>query len=450
MNITAKTISTWIAPWWARYEGTDYLNVARELKQRESMSLDERLAEQWGKLQAMVRYAWEHCSYYRRRFRENGFEPGDLKGWDSFRTFPLLTKQDIRDSGRELFASGVDPKALISRKTSGSTGESLHFFVTEKDCDFKRGVSLYRDQWTGWRLGDWKAMVWGNPSYLDSWRDRLRNALIERRFSLDTLKMDEAMMMAFAQQILRKKPTMLFGHAHSLYLFARFWEMQGLQPYRFRGILSTAMVLHEHERKTCEEVFDTPVFDRYGCEEVSLIASECQAHLGLHVNTDSLVVEVVKNGAPATSGEEGAVVVTDLCNRTMPFIRYLVGDMAIPTENICPCGRSYPRLSRVTGRIADYLRTPEGHWVSGISLTENFATLIPGLEKIQIVQEKMNEIRLRIIPGPRFDDQSRAAVQRLVTERFGTSMRYEIEIVSQILAEPSGKYRFSICRLTSE
>lgn len=451
MSVAAKAISWFVAPLWARYEGTAYLSVSKELEQREAKPLDERLSRQLATLRGMVKHAWNHCPYYRQRFGENGFEPGDLKDWSDLRRLPILTKKDIRQNGPELLAAGYDLKPLVPRKTSGSTGESLHFFMTEQDYDFKRGVSLYRDQWTGWRLGEWKAMVWGNPSYMESWRGRLRNALLERCFSLDTLKMDEAMMGAFASEIFRKKPTMLFGHAHSLYLFAKYWEKEGLPPYRFAGILSTAMVLHNHERKACERVFETPVFDRYGCEEVSLIASECEVHEGLHVNTDALVVEVLKDdGKPAAPGEEGAVVVTDLCNRTMPFIRYRVGDMAVPSGKTCSCGRTYPLLEKITGRVADYLRTPEGQWISGISLTENFATLIPGLEKIQIVQEKLDEIRLRIVPGPVFGESSHSEIQRLVTERFGPRMNYRIELTQSIPPEPSGKYRFSICRLSFE
>ncbi len=451
MSLAAKAIARFVAPLWARYEGTSYLAVGRELKQREGEPLDERLSRQFASVRGIVEHAWNHCPYYRRRFGENGFEPADLKDWSDLRRLPILTKQDIRQNGPEMLAAQCDPKTLIPRKTSGSTGESLHFFMTERDYDFKRGVSLYRDQWTGWRLGEWKAMVWGNPSYMSSWRGRLRNALLERCFSLDTLKMDETMMRAFASEIFRKKPTMLFGHAHSLYLFARYWEKEGHPPYRFAGILSTAMVLHGQERKACERVFETPVFDRYGCEEVSLIASECEAHEGLHVNTDALVVEVLTDdNKPAAPGEEGAVVVTDLCNRTMPFIRYRVGDMAVPSGKTCSCGRTYPLLQRITGRVADYLRTPEGQWISGISLTENFATLIPGLEKIQIVQEKLNEIVLKIVPGPRFDEASRNEIQRLVGERFGPQMNYQIELTQNIPPEPSGKYRFSICRLPAE
>jgi phenylacetate-CoA ligase len=439
-----KLIASVIAPLWAWHENSSYLGVARDLARGERSAGEERRARQWRALRALVEHAWAHCRFYRERFAAIGMEPGDLRDWTDLQSLPVLTKKDIRERPADLLAANVPRGQLIARKTSGSTGESLNFHMTEADYDYKRGISLYRDQWTGWRLGEWKAMVWGNPTYQLSWRGRLRNFLLERSFSLDTLKMDEAMMEDFAHEILSRRPTLLFGHAHSLYLFADFWRRRGLPRYVFRGILSTAMVLHGYEREGCEAVFGCRVFDRYGCEEVSLIASECEAHDGLHVNTDALVVEVLCDGRPASCGEEGAVVVTDLTNRTMPFIRYQVGDMAVPAARSCACGRTYPLLERVAGRIADYLLTPDGQWVSGISLTENFATLIPGVAQVQIIQDARDHLLLRLVATTAFGDHSRGEIQRLVRERFGEAMRFGIEFTERIPPEPSGKYRFAI------
>ena len=53
------------------------------------------------------------------------------------------------------------------------------------------------------------------------------------------------------------------------------------------------MVLHDWQRRRIEDVFGCPVTNRYGCEEVSLIACECEEHHGLHVNADSVLVEIV-------------------------------------------------------------------------------------------------------------------------------------------------------------
>ncbi len=205
------------------------------------------------------------------------------------------------------------------------------------------------------------------------------------------------------------------------------------------------MVLHDWERCTIEEVFQCPVTNRYGCEEVSLIACECERHEGLHVNADGVYVEVLRgDGTPTDPGEPGMVVVTDLVNRAMPIIRYRVGDTAVLAGRPCSCGRGLPLLEKIEGRVADYVVTPRGELISGISLTENFAVLVPGIAQLQIVQEEVDRFVFRIVKNPDFGPASLERIRSLVAERFGPKVRYECEYVDRIPQEPSGKYRFCV------
>ncbi|HZL85552.1 MAG TPA: phenylacetate--CoA ligase family protein [Candidatus Krumholzibacteria bacterium] len=436
-------LRTCVVPPWALHERSPYLRVAARLERERKLSLAERQERQWRALQAIVRHAWQESPFYRRRFGEAGFEPGDLRTWDDLRRLPILTKQDVRTEADALVARSHAGAPLLRKRTSGSTGVSLHVQVDDVCNERRRGVTLFRDRWTGWNLGEYRAAIWGNPPPAVRWRQRLRSALLERTFYLDTLRMDEAMLRQFAESILVRKPTLLWGHAHSLALFAQYWEEHYPGAHRFKGVLSTAMVLHRHERETIERVFGTRVFDRYGCEEVSLIASECESHSGLHVNTDALVVEIDRRD----SEPAGHILVTDLWNQGMPFIRYEVGDRGVEGSATCDCGRTYPLLASVTGRVADYLWTPRGERVSGISLTENFATLIPGVRQVQILQDHLTQIVISVVPDVGFGDGSRNAIAALVEKRFGPEMAFAIELVETIPQEPSGKYRFTICRI---
>jgi phenylacetate-CoA ligase len=447
MGIPYWLIRHIIAPLWAYYERSPYLKISQQLKATEHMSLDERLAGQWDKLGLMIRHASLKSPYYKKKFRDIGFHPEDLKSWKDFNLIPVLTKEDVRKFSEEMLEEFINKEELIPRMTSGSTGSPLYFFVKENEFQFKRGATIYRDEWTGWRLGELRAIVWGDPIDIGNWRKRMRSLLLERIIGLDTLRIEDESLHNFVRQILDKKPTLLFGHAHSLYLLANFWKREKHPIYRFKGILSTAMVLHDYERSLCEEIFQSPVFNRYGCEEVSLIASECEAHNGLHINTDNLVVEILGNNQNVEPGTEGYVVVTDLTNTAMPFIRYQVGDMAIPSLHICSCGRTYPLLKKVTGRTADYLLTPEGKWVSGISLTDHFATLIPGVKQIQIIQNIRDQILLRIVPTSELPEISSMDIKVLVEKFFGPRMEFKVEMIERLSPEPSGKYRFSICNL---
>jgi phenylacetate-CoA ligase len=248
----------------------------------------------------------------------------------------------------------------------------------------------------------------------------------------------------FVDVINRTRPELLFGHAHSVYLVADFIDRHGLKPLRPAGIITTAMVLHDWQRRRIEATFRCPVTNRYGCEEVSLIACECEMHSGLHVNADSVLVEVIRDGRPAPPGTPGSLVVTDLSNFAMPLVRYLIGDVGVLADRTCACGRGFPLLESLEGREADYVVTADGRLISGISLTENFAVLVPGVAQIQIVQAEVRKFLFRIVRGREWGPASDRTLAALVTERFGQGVRYDVEFVDMIPQEPSGKYRFCI------
>ena len=436
-----------VAPLWAMKEKTPYLQHLKRLDGSKKRHVDDVRNEQWTRLQKLLQHAFLQSDFYSERLRAVGFSPDITITTDDFQRLPLLTKDDIRANCNRMIARNYTKEQLVPRKTSGSTGVSLEFFVDEESSQWKRAVTMTYDRWAGWDIGERVGAIWGNPDCYQNWRMSLRNLLLTRHIPLDTLKMGPDTMRAYHQTLLKKKPVILFGHAHSLYLFARFLEEKRLGGIRPRGIISTCMVLHDFERTTIERVFGCRVTNRYGCEEVSLIACECPQG-NMHLNCDSLIVEFIRDGQPVPPGEPGAIVVTDLTNYGMPFIRYKVGDVGVPSAlRSCPCGCSYPIMESLEGRVADYVVTPDGNYISGISLTENFAMHLPGVKQMQLIQEQVDYLIFRIVKGESFSEQTVADIDRLARERFGGAMRFSIEYVDSIQSESSGKYRFCISKL---
>lgn len=450
MDIHAFLTRTVIGPAWARWERSPYLRHYRRLRRTQYDTPEAIQSRQWEALRGIARHAHDTVPFYRRRFREAGLHPEDLRSREDLRQLPVLTKQDILAHGSELLSDQHERAALYRKQTSGSTGVPLTIFVDQESLQFKRACTLRADEWSGWRFGERVAMLWGNPAYLrQGWRGRLRNTLLERACYLDTLKMDEATLATFARLLRRRQPGLIFGHAHSVYLFADYLRLTGQPGIRPHGIITSAMVLHGWQRRVIEEVFHCPVTNRYGCEEVSLIACECDRHQGLHVNADGVYVEILREGRPARSGEPGSVVVTDLSNRAMPLLRYQVGDVAVLAAGRCPCGRGLPLLERLEGREADYVLTGRGELISGISLTENFACELPGVAQLQIIQETVSHFRFRLVRGPDFGPDTLGRLDALVARRFGPGTGYECEYVDRIPQEASGKYRFCISRVAN-
>ncbi|MBI1915860.1 MAG: phenylacetate--CoA ligase family protein [Planctomycetes bacterium] len=448
MDWHASLIRKVIGPAWATWEGSRYLHHYRHLLRTQYEGPEQVHARQWKGLKRLLRHAYETVPFYRDRLDRAGLTPEEVRKFDDFRRLPVLTKEDLRQHGGTLLSRAYALRELHRKTTSGSTGVSVEVWVDDPSMQWKRACTLRSDEWSGWRFGEPVAKVWGNPEYLKrGWRGRLRNALLERAHYLDTLKMDEAALARFARDLQAMPPSLLFGHAHSVYLLAEYLRARGIKPPRPRGIITTAMVLHTWQRKSIEQVFDCKVTNRYGCEEVSLIACECERHEGLHVNADGVYVEVLCDGRPAGPGEAGSVIVTDLTNRAMPILRYQVGDVAVVAGQRCGCGRGLPLLERIEGREADYVVTPAGELISGISLTENFAVQVPGIAQLQIVQESVSRFVFRIVRSPAFGQESLGEIERLVRVRFGPAVRYDCEYVERIPQEPSGKYRFCISQV---
>lgn len=447
MSLTGFFIRHIISPLWAMKEKTPYLGYLKKIKEMHHRSIDDVHEDQLLRLKKLVNHAYENTVFYHDRFTTCGVTAENICTLDDLQRLPLLTKDDLRANKERMRAGNISKDQLLLKKTSGSTGVSVELYTDDASNQWKRAVTIAYDRWSGWDIGERVGAIWGNPECYQNWRMYLRNILLTRHLYLDTLKMDEFSMWQYHRTLVNKKPVILFGHAHSLYLFARFVEQNKLAGIRPKGIISTCMILHDFERATIEQVFGCRVTNRYGCEEVSLIACEC-ALGNMHLNCDSLIVEFLRDGKPVAPGEPGAIVVTDLVNYGMPIIRYKVGDVGVPSaRGACSCGCTYPIIDSLEGRIADYVVTPDGKYISGISLTENFAMHLPGVKQMQIVQEKVDFLVFKIVKGDAFSNQTVSDINRLARERFGEQMAWQVEYVVSIQSELSGKYRFCISKI---
>jgi len=433
-----------VQPLAAARAGSPHLKHLRALHRTQFDPPDVIRDRQLAAVRTMVRHAWDTVPFYRDRWAAAGLHPDAVRTLDDLIQFPVLTKADIRAHADRL-RSNACSGPVTKKTTSGSTGVPLTIVVDDEAMAWKRAFTVRSDQWSGWRLGQRVARLWGHgAAERGNWKARLRRHVVDRESFLNTLGIDRAGLKAFADHLRCKPPGLLFGHAHSLYLLAAF--VRGYCPGAIRpnGIVSAAMALHAWQRCVIEEAFGRPVTDRYGCEETSLIACECEQHRGLHLNADGVYCEVIPDDRLNAGPGAGRLLLTDLTNRAMPLVRYQVGDVVVPTDRRCACGRGLPLIDRVVGREADYVLTPGGMLISGISLTDHFATEIRGAAQVQIVQEKLTFLRLRMVAGAGFGPDSHRQIEALVRNTFGPQMGYEVELVDAIPQEASGKYRFCV------
>jgi phenylacetate-CoA ligase len=443
MDLMGILSRKFFVPFYNRRHGIDNRAVIERLMKSQYFSEEQIREDQWHDLKNLLDFVYKSNTFYRKRFNAAGLAPADITTPEDFARFPVLTKDDIRNNMDDLITGGYDKSRMRWKRTGGSTGVPLQLYWDREAMNLKHAVTYRHNSWAGYRPGVKQAALWGDTDREYSLKEKIYGALYVRTIFLDTLNMNDARMHDFVRRIRRYKPKILFGHGHSLYSFAQFLLDSNFRDLKFEGVISTAETLFAHERSVVEEVFGKIVFDRYGCEEVSLIASECECHDGLHVCAEGLYTELI-GGDEETPGR---LIITDLANRGMPFIRYEIGDLATARSGKCACGRGLPRIGKVVGRTTDVLYTPDGRKISGVSILDTFTIHIPGFKQTQIVQEKLDKIIFNVIKSEEFGNDSLEILDRSVPKYFGPKMKYEINFVEQIPLTGRGKFQFSVCKL---
>jgi phenylacetate-CoA ligase len=430
--------------------GRRFLDRLDELNRTQWLSREELLVLQRKKLVRLLEYAYAFVPYYRKLLDEAGFRPSDFEAHpEGFRKVPPLTKAIIRDNFDDLITTEDQRRREMSRLTTGgSTGQPLIFM---QDSNFRDYVTadIHRHLgWAGWELGQPHAYIWGasfEVTQAYAWRTRLMDLALNR-FVTNAYVLSEESMSAFAEQVRRRRPRLLFGYPSSIFQFAEFVRQHHQDDLQFEGIFSSAEVLFDTQRQYIEETFDCKMFNRYGTRELGGVGCECDAHTGLHVSVENNYVEILQGGEPAPVGEAGDIIVTNLNNYGMPFIRYCIEDIgAWHSEDTCPCGRALPMIELVQGRRIDMFRTQDGRMVWGGFASPMFG--MPGVKQFQVVQKSVDLIVARIVKEGDLDQSKLDEIERTAKLALGENVKVKFEFVDEIPRRESGKYLYAISEL---
>ncbi len=425
------------------YRGINPVRAKRYLSQSQFLPEEHVRANQWRQLQYLLHYVYHHNTFYRERFDRLGASPEDIKSPEDFTRFPPLTKDDLKTNLDALICQGINRSELILRRTGGSTGVPVQLYQDRQCQSMKEALVRRHNAWAHFILGQKYAALWGDIKPSKNLMRMLFDKVALRTIYLDTLKMNAHNTWEFARKISETRTRLLFGHGHSIYYFARFLRENGIDNVRLDSIISTAEMLPPEERHLVEDVFGNVVFDRYGCEEIGLIASECDAHEGLHLAAEGVYVEVPSRG----DGIPGPMLVTDLLNKGTPLIRYEIGDIASFATGLCGCGRGLPRLASLIGRTSDLLYTPEGNIISGISILDTVVIHIPGIKQAQIVQEQLDELTINVVKDSHFSPESANRLKEQIAKYFGPKMKISVVFVDSVPLSSRGKFQFTVCKV---
>jgi len=428
------------------------LSTLRALRRHPHVAREEILAFQNKQLRRLVAHAYENVPYYRSLFAQNGLKPQDIQSVADLSAIPITAKKDLQSLPvEEVVARGVDASRLITRRTSGSSGEPFTIRRTWLEDRLLYQFRRRAVQDFGLRSTDRTANVVlvgptsppGNQLSLRVLQalDAIHQSLgLYRQVRIDCLLPPQDMMLALRDF----RPDVLSGFPGVLARLAPIISDDDRLVIRPRFVVVGAEVLTPLMRHQIAEAFSAPVFDCYGSHEFNLLAWECQETGEFHTCDDSLVVEVLKDGRPVAVGERGEVVGTNLHSFAMPFIRYRLGDVVTKGSETCRCGRPFSTIRAIQGRMLDYFPLPGGRVIHPyeivLTLMHDAASWIG---QYQLTQEREDRLVLRVMPSATPTPQKLALLEESVVALLGEGVGFQVILVPTIQLEPNGKFRVS-------
>jgi len=309
------------------------------------------------RLRTLVRFVYDHSSFYRQRFREAGVAPEDIKELSDVTNLPFTTKIDLRNT----YPTGMFclPQEWVVRYhvSSGTTGKPTVVGYTQEDIDMwtdslARGLTSI-----GLGRGDVIQVSYGYGLFtgglgLHYGAERIGATVLPT--SAGSTERQIELMQDLGSTAIACTPS------YFLYLneVAQKMGVSIRDDTKLKAGLFGAEPWSDEARRRIEESTGIKAYDIYGTSEMSgPLCSECHLQNGIHIWADLFLIEVIdpKTGEQVAEGERGELVVTTLDKWAFPLVRYRIGDLTILNNEPCECGRTHPRIMRILGRTDDMI-----------------------------------------------------------------------------------------------
>lgn len=355
----------------------------------------DRLIEHRNKrLRKIIKHAYDCVPFYHKKLRELGIKPSDVKTATDLTKLPIIRKDEIRKNLNEMMSKENDVKDLEMRWTSGSTGQPLLFYISKEEDDFRKAKHLRGNISCGQKPRDrWVAIA---PPFRFASTTKLQRVLgLYTPLPISVFD-DSSKQISIIENI---KPDVLDGYSSSLLLLAKEVEKRELKTIKPRFLFGGAELADNVSCRYMEEVFEAPFYDRYATIELERMAWQCPAKMQYHIDADTIILQFVdRNGEEVSAGERGEIVCTSLFNYAMPFIRYAIGDIGIPSDEECPCGRTFPLMKVIEGRKDSLLVLPDGRLLSPRTFTIAMRVFkyYKHVAQFRVTQKKQNLFEIHI------------------------------------------------------
>lgn len=395
-------------------------------------------------LNKMLNYSRKAYLYY-KDIQKHHIRNGE----EALKSFPIISK-DILRSKCSLFISKYEQWIPSqSATTGGSTGEPFGFFISPQH-DVVHQLYLWRRM--GYIKGDIIMGMGGMelPSEVIEKREYgiKRNCAygswVYGHYAISALYLNEKTCKYYVDYILKIKPAFIRGYTSAIYIIAQCIITYGIEmDFDIKGVQLTSEMTYDYQVDLIKSVFNAPVVLQYGHTEAAVFGYTYDDTYRYKCSPLYGYVEVLdESGRQVENGEVGEVVVTSYSNYVMPFIRYRTGDMAEWGGR--EGGVAY--LNKVIGRTQDYVYNANGEKVLLTALIFGLHyKAFAHIRKWQIVQEKIGEVKFRIIQMPIFSIEDEKEIRDSFLKIAGITTVFEY--VDEIELTKRGKSKLIIQKL---
>ena len=429
----------------------EFHSISLEQKSNQRKSYDEIREIQCRKIQRIVKHAFETVPYYNDLFKKNGIDPERIKSSDDLQIIPVSTKDDIINAGCRVISTMYRNSPLDIRRTGGSTGKTLSFYQSYRDGVYA-AVSYDRARMENGFDPSSDTIVFIGPFKDEIIRQATLKARID--FALKLRKQPVFIDMADNQQnierlLMRNRYNSIKSYPSFFYALAHRIRSGMLKMPRIKHMFTASEVLDERTRDYINNTFNVDVKDIYGCWEGGCIGWECEKHEGYHTNIDFVALQVLEDDTVSREHGKGNLILTNLNSYAVPFIRYQINDIVEVTSEHCSCGRPFPLIKSIAGRIDDFIKLTNGAKISPPGLLVVMHEFSENVLEFQIIQEKYDELNVRVVLAKsedalRIKNDILSGLQRHINDK---KMKISINAVSFIEKTRSGKHKSIISKI---
>lgn len=350
----------------------------------------ERMKDyQFKKLKKLLRICQNYVPYYRRLFKEIGFDVDtDFKSIDDIRKIPITTKENVRKYGNEFINEKSKLRYAIKMRTSGSTGKPLTVYVSRKHWVIEQATVWKHWKWMGYhfrnKVGILRSYAPKNNGIKQLIKyDRIRNFIYYSPYDMTETNMKE-----YVENMIREGVSFLRGYPSSLEILADYILRSGHNIPQIKGIISASEVLSDESRGKIEKAFGAKISNWYGLAECIVTAGECGKHQGMHIFEEYGYMELLDTHVE----NQKKIIGTNLHNDVMPLLRYETNDIAEMLYEKTNCGHKYRAIKNVIGRSNNLMKLKD----RDIPLT-NFYTIMEHFPEVlswQIIQKGQDTVEL--------------------------------------------------------